>query len=280
MPQPPSKSRIECIPYCSNHLQGHLFGLIAIVVLFILSLQTAMAVVRANVDVTRHGWRYSSSSEGVIARQPIDGLGLKEMQAREQFRTAYTYYKQDEYVLARRLLLQLAQDGSRDAQYLLGIICDSEEDQLPAERRSWRSFIWYHAAARQGHADAQHNLAMAYARGEGVAQNMARAMYWWQQAAWQGNTDSQYNLGIVYALGMQVRQDFQRARMWWQQAALNGDAAAQYNLGALYASQTSPFHNDCKALHWLSQSQKNGFQRANQALMALDSKGLHGGSCK
>ncbi len=255
-------------------------GLLFIMIVGLLLPLTARAVVEQQPRVTQHGWRYSSSSEGVIARQPLDRLGLKEKQAREQFRTAYTYYKQNEYVLARRLLLQLAQDGSRDAQYLLGIICDSEEDQLPAERRSWRSFIWYHAAARQGHADAQHNLAMAYARGEGVEQNMERAMYWWQQAAWQGNTDSQYNLGIVYALGMQVSQDFQRARMWWQQAAINGDAAAQYNLGALYASQASPFHNDCKALHWLSQSQKNGFQQANQALMALDSKGLHGGSCK
>ncbi|WP_424540674.1 hypothetical protein [Sinorhizobium medicae] len=51
---------------------------------------------------------------------------------------------------------------------------------------------WFQKAAQQGHARAQFNLAMMYARGEGVARNDALAFEWMQKAANQLPEARQY----------------------------------------------------------------------------------------
>ena len=41
---------------------------------------------------------------------------------------------------------------------------------------------WYTKAAEQGDADAQQNLSVMYARGEGVARDAAKSRYWARKA--------------------------------------------------------------------------------------------------
>ena len=54
----------------------------------------------------------------------------------------------------------------------------------------------YRLAADQGHADAQYNLGVMYANGQGVAQDDAEAVRLYRLAADQGDADAQYNLGV------------------------------------------------------------------------------------
>nr|WP_304302254.1 hypothetical protein [Chromatium okenii] len=42
---------------------------------------------------------------------------------------------------------------------------------------------------------------MAYANGDGVAQDEAQAVVWYRKAAEQGDTDAQYNIGVMYTNG-------------------------------------------------------------------------------
>jgi len=54
------------------------------------------------------------------------------------------------------------------------------------------------ARAEQGDADAQNNLGVRYATGEGVTQDKVEAAKWYRKAAEQGNAYAQCNLGDSY----------------------------------------------------------------------------------
>jgi len=51
------------------------------------------------------------------------------------------------------------------------------------------------------------------------------------RAANQENTDAQLNLGMLYANGQGVGKDYEKALKWFRRAAGHGDAIGQYNLG-------------------------------------------------
>ncbi len=193
----------------------------------------------------------------------IEATGARASDARRGFERGLDAWDENEWALAERLWLPAARAGNVQARYHLALLYDR---LAPG---SMAALIWYRRAAAAGHSDAQHNLALAYMRGEGVPVDMGEALYWWRRAARAGNVDSQYNLGLVYALGQAgVRPDRRRARYWWLQAARRGDAAAQYNLATLYASE--PDHPDfCRARKWFVASSRNGFTRADQALSML-----------
>jgi TPR repeat protein len=55
----------------------------------------------------------------------------------------------------------------------------------------------YRLAAKQGDAEAQNNLGIMYANGDGVPQNNVRGYIWWSVAAAQGEEDAKRNRDIV-----------------------------------------------------------------------------------
>ena len=73
--------------------------------------------------------------------------------------------------------------------------------------------------ADQGDADAQNNLGLVYANGEGVPQDFAEAVAWFRQAADQGDANAQFNLGRLYYNGQGVPQDYVEAHRWVNLAA-------------------------------------------------------------
>ena len=93
---------------------------------------------------------------------------------------------------------------------------------------------WFRKAADQGHAKAQNNLGVRYAKGQGVRKSYKEAMKWYRKAAEQGHATSQYNLGNRYRDGEGVRQDYEEAAKWYRKAAAQGYAKAKKNLGELY----------------------------------------------
>ena len=56
-------------------------------------------------------------------------------------------------------------------------------------------------------ANAQYNLGLKFAKGEGVPQDFAVAMSWYRKAADQGNASAQNSLGVMYAKGQGVPRD-------------------------------------------------------------------------
>ena len=91
------------------------------------------------------------------------------------------------------------------------------------------SIYWYQKAAEQGNAAGQYNLAAWYMRNT----NYEEATNWYRKAADQGYAAAQYNLGLAYANGDGVAQDYALAYKWTSLAAREGDVDAQQNMQTL-----------------------------------------------
>jgi Sel1 repeat len=83
----------------------------------------------------------------------------------------------------------------------------------------------YYAAAVQGSADAQANLADIYARGEDVAQSDVAAFQWFMRAANQGHAKAQVRLADIWANGRGVPRHDSFAYKWAYLAKLNATNA-------------------------------------------------------
>jgi len=76
--------------------------------------------------------------------------------------------------------------------------------------------------AKQGLSQAQYNLGLMYAEGEGVAQDYQEAVRWYRLAAEQGHASGQFSLGAMYTAGQGVPKDYVLAHMWINLAAPKG----------------------------------------------------------
>jgi TPR repeat protein len=92
----------------------------------------------------------------------------------------------------------------------------------------------FFAAANEGHADSQFNLAIMYEQGIGVGKDEKEAVIWYEKSATQGNAAAQFNLGVLYENGRGTKVDFAKANEWYRKASVQGDPLAIGNLGMLY----------------------------------------------
>jgi uncharacterized protein len=96
---------------------------------------------------------------------------------------------------------------------------------------AYKAFL---AAAKEGHADSQFNVASMYEQGIGVGKDEKEAVVWYGKAASQGSAAAQFNLGVLYENGRGTAIDFAKANEWYRKASVQGDALAIGNLGMLY----------------------------------------------
>ena len=122
----------------------------------------------------------------------------------------------------------------------------------------------FQSLAEQGDADAQNNLGVMYANGEGVAEDDRQAVYWYRKAAEQGFAAAQNNLGIMYANGEGVAEDDRQAVYWYRKAAEQGNARAQYNLGVMYANGEGVAEDYVRSYVWVNLAAAQGFEEAKQ----------------
>ena len=128
-------------------------------------------------------------------------------------------------------------------------------------------------AAEQGDAEAQHNLGVAYYKGEGVPQNFAEAMKWVRKSAEQGNAKAQSKLGWGYYSGEGVPKNEAEAVKWFRKAAEQGDAKAQFNLGNAYYKGEGVFQNLAEAAKWFRKAAEQDVAEAQSNLALCYSKG-------
>jgi uncharacterized protein len=117
--------------------------------------------------------------------------------------------------------------AEENANFQAGIAAYQAND-LPL---AYKQFL---AAAKEGHADSQFNVAVMYEQGVGVGKDEKEAVVWYGKAASQGNAAAQFNLGVLYENGRGTEIDFARANEWYRKASVQGDALAIGNLGMLY----------------------------------------------
>jgi hypothetical protein len=77
-----------------------------------------------------------------------------------------------------------------------------------------------------------------YRRGLGVQQDNAEAVRLYRKAAEQGYLNAQYNIGVMCAEGQGVGEDLVQAYMWFSLVAASGDSTAKKNMEIIAARMT------------------------------------------
>jgi TPR repeat protein len=126
-----------------------------------------------------------------------------------------------------------------------------------------------HARAAQGDAEAQLQMGMRYAEGDGVIQNDKEAARWFALAAKQGLAEAQYQYGLMMLQGRGVVQDYKAAFSWIEKPAQRGYAKAQYSLGELYRYGTGTAVDKSRAYLWFNLAAAQGVDAAAKARDSL-----------
>jgi TPR repeat protein len=116
---------------------------------------------------------------------------------------------------------------------------------------------WLRTAADNGSPDAQHLMGVSYVFGQGVEQDYAEAVKWFAKAAEQGDVGSQYSLGVRYLKGDHVEKNYAEAVKWFTMAAVQGSGEAQNSLGRRYAAGEGVAQDKPEAYKWYTLSSKH-----------------------
>ncbi len=115
-------------------------------------------------------------------------------------------------------------------------------------------------AAEKGDAQAQLNMGIAYARGNGVKQDMQEAIKWWKKSAEQGKPHAAFNVAYAYFRGDGVECNFNECIKWLNKA---GDLdEAQFLLCFCYANGYGVERNYKIAVELLKKLVKRGNDEA------------------
>ncbi len=125
------------------------------------------------------------------------------------------------------------------------------------------------ARAAQGDAEAQLQLGLRYAEGDGVIRNDKEAAKWLELAAKQGLAEAQYQYGLMLLKGRGVVQDYRAAFNWIEKPAQRGYAKAQYSLGELYRYGTGTPVDKARAYLWFNLAAAQGVEAAAKARDSL-----------
>ncbi len=123
--------------------------------------------------------------------------------------------------------------------------------------------------AEQGYADAQYNLGILYANGQGVRQNYVEAEKWYRKSAEQGHTDAQNALGTLYGHGHGVIRNFSETAKWYHKAAAQGHIESQRDLGHLYRSGKGVPKDLALAAKWYSMAVAQGDSASQKSLKSM-----------
>ena len=87
-----------------------------------------------------------------------------------------------------------------------------------------KAFEHFSRAAQEGYAPAQYRLGVAYANGDGTGTDMAKAVEWYEKSARQGHVIAQRSLALIYLNGQEdIERDWPLALAWYSLLAEGGN---------------------------------------------------------
>lgn len=212
------------------------------------------------------------------------------------------------------LLNAAALQGYSDAQYRKGMDMlllaplGFGRDGQPAE--AVEAVTWVLRAARNGHADAQHQMGLCYGLGRGVRRDDVQSVGWYRAAAAQGHArgrnmlwkllandprlqarpdeartllvadaesgdkEAEYYLGSWYAVGKGFDKDLKESTAWYLKSAEQGYGNAQHDLACHYAEGMGIGKDEKQATYWFRQAAENGLTDSQYNLGLRYARGL------
>lgn len=128
--------------------------------------------------------------------------------------------------------------------------------------------------ADRGDADAQFELAVMYARGEGVEKDVAKALEWGRRAAESGNVDAQFTIAGNYYYGNKVKTDYKIAYQWYSRAAEQGDKEAHAMIGQMHYFGNGRPKSSREAMKWFKKSDEIPLSQYFIGLMHYEGDGV------
>ena len=127
-----------------------------------------------------------------------------------------------------------------------------------------KAATWFTEAAKSGVVRAQYDLAVLYERGRGVPEDMSQALAWYRKAAQADHPLAQFNLAVAYSKGRGGRQDYAEAALWYRRAAAHGITPAMFNLAILYDKGLGLEASTPDAFAWYQAAAKRGDKTAEK----------------
>jgi hypothetical protein len=140
-----------------------------------------------------------------------------------------------------------AEAGDPNAELQLGILYAKGEGVKQDYETAGK---WFRAAANQGVARAQYDLGVLYERGRGVPLDLTEAANWYLKGAQGGHPLAQYNLAVCYIKGQGIRQDTAEGALWYRRAATQGVVQAMVNLAIMYEKGEGVAASSVDAYAW------------------------------
>ena len=129
--------------------------------------------------------------------------------------------------------------------------------------------------AEQGDAEAQNELGLMYASGQGMpGVDGNEAVKWLTRSADQGNTTAAVNLGLLHLRGRVLPRDAVAAAAWFRTAGERGSAAGARLLADLYRSGRDGVPKDApEAVAWYRKAMEQGDLEAQVSLGGMYGSG-------
>lgn len=124
--------------------------------------------------------------------------------------------------------------------------------------------------AEKGDAEAQLNLGLIHARGDGVPADMDVAVKWFRKAAGQGNSYAQFNLGVAYFNGTGAPKDSVEAVKWYRLAAEQREAFSHFLIGKHYFEGNGVTKDYVEAHAWTEVAAAMGQKLAKELLPLIE----------
>ena len=141
-------------------------------------------------------------------------------------------YQKGAYSDAERMLRPLADQGNPKAMYYIGFMYAQGNG---VKQDMDKAIEWWKKSADKNFAPAELNLGMTYESGEGgIDKNPEEAAKWYRKAAAQGDTQAETSLGDMYVTGRGVAQDPKEAAKLYKAAVIKGYAPAFAGYAYLY----------------------------------------------
>ena len=170
--------------------------------------------------------------------------------------------RQGEFVRASNLIVDIANNGNAEAQYVLSMYFrDPNALNIPDLGE-----MWLLRAADNNNPDAQYDLGWRLAAGwkKDSVEDIVEMIYWFERATFNGSTDAYANLAILY------EKEFRDVLAEMTVAANNGNAMAAFNLGWINArgllSPEGLMQDMIIAKDWFEKSAELGFKDAIEEL--------------
>jgi TPR repeat protein len=175
------------------------------------------------------------------------------------FKTGLEAYNRGDFAAALAEWQPIAEKGDPNAQYNMGLLYARGQG---VTQDYTKAVEWYRLAAENGVAAAQYNLGVMFANGQGTAPNPEEARKWFLKAAEQGIGGAASNLGNIYYEGEGAFRDYSEAEKWYRKAAEQGVASAAFSLGVIHDLGQGVPQNFEEALKWYRKSADAGYAAA------------------